>query len=401
MVAPKSAVAQFPHPLYQALASQPYFVQAADFELASHYLQTDSRAFTTIPGLAVLRHLDFAALSPRYPYLLHGVLAASALYTASSETKEETERPGSYRARAHHHQQLALSSYIRSLNAINDQSCIFVFGFSIILAGIQLAFCASATSDEHSDLQANLLIDNVASIFHLMQGAVAVADQASAWIPGCRTEPLLLPIRTMLQNDNFRADQDINAALDALTAKFTGIQGHNQHVVINTDQSGDNTTVYLSALLQLRGVFGCLRRKEPENFKAAIGWMAFVDRSFVASIKVRQPAALIILAYFGVALDILHPAWWLHGIGAKLVMAADRILRALGAQEWYTFSDWAVSRVWQPGTGHFPRQNIAASTAAGLDNNPQPYSPFEVAYDFTCSAGFVEEKSPFSAKGRC
>lgn len=288
----------------------------------------DDDRFNTIPGLAALRRLDFVSVTPQYPYLLHGVLAASALYLASTRREESEEVLEQYKAKAIRHQQFALSSYIRSLRTINAESCQFIFGFSIILAGLQLAFYASPTPAARQTLQADALIDNVLGVFNLMLGAVSVADEASKWIPACRKEPLLLPIRTMLQYNDVKIEDENDAAFSALLSMIRSVQNGSGR---DSSQLCEEATVCLSAATNLRGVFNYLKEREIVKYKVVLGWLAFVDRSFIALIRARRPMALIVLSYYGVALHEIGSAWWLQSIGVNLALAVDGSLHSSGA----------------------------------------------------------------------
>ena len=204
-----------PHSLYRAISNQSRFVDAADLELAAHFLQTDPVGFTAIPGLNAIRQLDFADKAPRYPYLLHGVLAISALHIASTRSMLPNEAD-TYATRARVHQQLALWSCIRSLNRIDSQSCHFIFGFSLVLADLQLAFYSSPRSQSPCTHEPDTLIDTICANFQLMQGAVSIAEAANTWIPVCGREPVLISIRAMLHCKDHFIDTETDEALQEL-----------------------------------------------------------------------------------------------------------------------------------------------------------------------------------------
>lgn len=381
----------YAHPLYEAIVRRPGFVENGDLELASHFLRADPAKLTTIPGLHAIRQLDFATKVPGHPYLLHGVLAASALHLALTETVLTEESTAHWMTKARFHQHLALSSYIASLNTLDSQSCHFIFGFSLVLAGLQLAFCCPLNPSEAQNVQPNVFISTFAKMFDLMQGAVTVADAASKWIPQSRTGTSMIPIRAMMHTEPIAIEPEADAALQDLIAGIHRLQDTAIFSGSDTSRHDDTAATCIAATLALRNVFGCLSRKEPQNSKAALGWFAFVSPSYSTLVKARRPAALVVLAFFGVALHILDHAWWLQGIGSKLVVSVDHVVRAQGAEKWYDLLRWPLSRVSRAQLCANSTYTATATLSEAVDAPRRTHSPFERAFEYTCSVGFSDE----------
>lgn len=379
-----------PHPLYQATILQSPYVGVNDLELANHFLNTPPKKIATIPGLHALKNLDFPTKTPKHPYLLHGVLAASALQIARTKQAHAEGSPIPYMNRARSHQQLALSSYIRTLNKINAESCHFIFGFSLILAGLELAFCSPSESDNMQNLQPDTFISDITRIFDLMQGAVSVAEAASAWIFQCALEPLLLPVRTMMHEAPNLPDPDIDVTLQELIAEIRRLYSTTRQTELHNNQGDKVATTCVSAVLELRNLFGCLGKEEPDNFKAALGWLAFVAPSYVSLVKVRDPAALTVLAHYGVALHSLNHAWWLRGIGSKLVLSVHCMLDEVSAGAWHSLMKWPLSRISQFNVNPSTAQTTSALAVAEVGTNLLKGGYFETALEYTCSVGFIE-----------
>lgn len=384
-----TSITYYPHPLYKALSKHSKYFEPVDFELAFHFLQMDSDKLTTIPGLAALRNLDYPSVTARYPYLLHGVLASSALHLASSQTSNIAVTSGKYREKAIRHHQFALSSYIRSLNAIDDQSCQFIFGFSIILAGLQLAFCSALVFEDDESLKSGILIDSIAKMFHLMLGAVSVANEASRWIPTYRPDRLLLPIRSLLQNSLVHIEGEISTAFDKLVSQIHSLKAQNGQTYLSCR---DEAAVCISAAMKLRNVFGYINAQDPIRYKVIVGWLAFVDRPYLDLIKARRPMALMVLSYFGIALHSIRSVWWLK-IGSKLTLAVDHTLHALDAREWYPLSNWAVSKVLHVGESGTTTGDLRRSMWVDPSLHLESHDSFEVAYGFVCSADGTKDQN--------
>lgn len=375
-------------PLLRAvIAPQVTHIEIHDLELIHHYSATNSTAFTTIPGLFPLRRVDIAGRSPEYPYLLHGILAVSALHLQCTTEAMPNSKRLFYAQKANMHQQLALSSYIPTLNNINDKTCQFVLGFSAILAGLGFGFLS--TPDENDVADPEDLISKITSIFDLLLGTVAVANASSMWIKSC--EPLVVPFKTILG----RRDVPIEAeAQTALIKLYAEVQVANAvEVERNTAHSQIDISVILrSAIPDLHKAFRCLGRKEPDNFLGVIGWPAFVDSAYVSLVKQRHPAALVVLAYYGAALHALNHAWWLRGVGCNVVKAVAAIVQARHEKIWQDLLQWPLNRVMQPVHDAAPTTAFRSFTDVDGTDAPssEPPTPFETAFVYTYTNDFSE-----------
>lgn len=377
------------NPLFQAvMCAQVRHVEMNDLELIHHCSVTDSAAFTTIPGLFPVLRINIAEKAPNYPYLLHGILAVSALHLKSTTANIPESNRLFYARKAEIHRQMALSSYISTLNSINHKTCHSVFAFSAILAGLGFGFMSWSEQDGHAD--ADTYIDNIVSIFDLLLGAVAVANAASAWIEKCRSEPLVLPIRATLQRVDSRIEVEVQHALENL---IPGIQGAQVTEIERDTQFAniDIEVIYSSAIPELHNAFRCLGRTEPDKFIGVIGWPAFVKNSYVSLLKQRHPAALVVLAYYGVTLHALDHAWWLRGVGSNLVKSVAAIVGTRHGTEWQDLLQWPLNRIGSPD------QNSNLITIAGAppstsdgSRTPKSTPPFDIAFGYTYANDFAE-----------
>ncbi|KAI1610640.1 hypothetical protein EDD37DRAFT_13216 [Exophiala viscosa] len=374
-------------PLLRAvIAPQISHVEPNELELIHHYSATNSTAFTTIPGLFPLRRVDIAGRTPEYPYLLHGILAVSALHLQSTAADMPQSKRLYYAEKASVHQQEALSSYIPTLNNINNRTCHFVFGFSAVLAGLGFGFLCTSERNAISDPEE--FISRITTIFDLLLGTVAVANASSNWIKSC--ESLVVPFKTILSRQEVPIEAEVQNALEGL---FTGIQlanaleveRHVPHAHI------DISVIFSSAIPDLHKAFRCIGRKEPDNFLGVIGWPAFVDSSYVALVKQRHPAALVVLAYYGAALHALDHAWWLRGVGFRLVEAVSAIVRAKHGEIWQDLLQWPSNRVWESVHGAASTTQLRLTTDTDMTSHiSEAPTPFETAFVYTYANDFSE-----------
>lgn len=369
--------------LFQALRLRPRHIDSGDFELATYFMRTEPIQFTTMPGLGAISKLDLAATSERYPYLLHAILAASALHI----THVTTGQSASCMDKARFHHQAALSAYIWSLQRIDAASCHFIFGFSLCIASFQFAFCSFRTIDRDGKVNDCDMLNDMIAIFDLIRGTVAVADAAAQWIPSCPSDRVLLPLRTMIHDNNAPVASEADWIIQCLAKSL-------EHMQTQRSLDPAETSVCISALANLRNVFTHLSKNNQMALKALLAWLAFADNSYVDLVKVRHPAALVVLAHFAVALHRLNHLWWLRGVGYMLVHTIkDMLLQRREACGYVSMLEWPIAAVARPRV-----QNLAVSTTMPT-MLPKPSelphkattTLFEKAFDFTYTKGFSGE----------
>lgn len=379
---------QLHNTLHSALQTQPSHSKIVDFELATHFLRRP-KEFCAIPGLKAISQLDLQTQARRYPYLIHGLLSFSALYIASTTVQQTNKGPSYYHVRARQHQHIATLAYMRCLGDISGSSCHFIFGFSLVLACIQLAFLTTSSFNIGDEKEVGQVIADVVDIFELMQGTVTIATQVRAWLPNRRPDSVLLPAQDLLYNESPTVPVEIESAFQGLTTYIGCLRREHR-------LGSATSSTCLSAAIQLRNVFTHLYGSEYTKIKALIAWLAFVDRSFVALLRTRHLTAMVVLAYFATALQCLDHLWWLRGLGIKLTHAIELELRRYGLQEWRSAQYHAQAVISQ-------RRTHESRTADNPANEPRLEEPerqtrkcvdrppdvgFDAAFDSTYLRGF-------------
>ena len=217
-----------------------------------------------------------------------------------------------------------------------------------------------------------------------------MANEASSWIPSCRQEPLAIPVRAILHHQDNVLETELDQKLATL---YHGVRRACTADRERNPETGkvDLSVIYDSAIPELRNVFCCLRRSEPDNFRGVIGWSAFVDASFVSLLKAFHPAALCVLAHYGVALHMLEQAWWLRGVGSLLLSSVATIIQTIYGEEWQELVQWPLGMV------HRPVKETASSVAGGESGvlilrgqARRQLTAFETAFAFTYANELVD-----------
>jgi hypothetical protein len=264
-------------------------------------------------------------------------------------------------------------------------TCHSLFGFSVILAGIAFGFLRYPEPCHRLD--ADAFLERTISVFDLLLGAVAVARASSAWIPYFRADQLGVPIRRALHLGHGNLAHDVQNALHTLAQ---GIREAQENDAQASPESAhmNISVVYRSAIPELYNVFHCLNQPAPDNFQAAIGWAAVVDSSYTLLLKKGHPAALVVLAYYGLALHALHDTWWLHGVGAELVRSVAAIVRRWHGEAWQELLRWPTEKIEQPLRSEMEANHGLLPPA--MLCMPTILTPLEVAFTYTYRNEFAE-----------
>jgi hypothetical protein len=219
----------------------------------------------------------------KHHFLLHGLLALSALHLADSHSDPEKY---TRIATLHHTQGLAL--YHSILSDINEAN----YSASIAFASITAMFAFGLSRPQAAKAVGMELLDDLAQIFLLAKGwrkVVLVADGLE-----CRAGSTICPPH----NPSTRT-----LATDA-EAAFGRLHALNQ---------GHEAAIYTLAISSLKSVFGTLADEGSEDPHAALEWANTLPEEFVRLIRERQSLALLIVGYYCVALDRVPEVWWLRG----------------------------------------------------------------------------------------
>ena len=315
-----------------------------------------------MPSFYPFRTVTCPEKAAGHPYLLHGILAVSALHLQSTTRATQAPKRLHYAEKATTHQQLALQSYIPRLKSIDEESCHAIFAFSAALSGLAFGFLCTPGYDE--SVHPDEYIGKMLGIFDLLLGAVAVAKEVNVLIKQKELPPLLYPNKTILHREDSLIHAEMKDALERLSPGIRlahEIECRKGHPYAHQDLS----VIYDSAIPELRNAFRCLGKTEPELIQGVIGWSAFVDKTYITTLRQRHPAALVVLAYYGVALHALDYTWWLHGIGLEVVKSVAAVLAMMGAQEWQHLLQWPLQRV---GISSCDKAETSTMCLSGADN---------------------------------
>ncbi|RDL42503.1 Uncharacterized protein BP5553_02482 [Venustampulla echinocandica] len=216
-------------------------------------------------------------------FLLHGLLALSALHLAESHPDPQKLTTI---ATAHHTQGLAL--YHSILSNINEEN----YSASIAFSSLTIMFVFALSRPQPTNPTKTELIDHLTQIFLLAKGwhkVVHIADGLE-----CRSGRSIFPTHNP---NTIPLSPDIEAA-------FSRLHALNQ---------GYDTALYALAIQSLKSVFGTLAHEGSENPHVALEWTNTLPEEFVRLIRERENLALVVVGYYCVVLHKVPQVWWLQG----------------------------------------------------------------------------------------
>ncbi|KAH6662108.1 hypothetical protein B0J14DRAFT_310239 [Halenospora varia] len=235
----------------------------------------------------------------KHHFLLHGLLALSALHLADSSPDHQKYTDI---ATAHHTRGLALFHDI--LLSIDGENCAASIAFSSIT--LMFMFGLSRPQGGHP---ANIeLVSDLAQILLLGKGwhkVVHVADNLKCRA-GLSVSPSPKPHTNTLSPDTEVA--------------FGHLHSLNQ---------GYDRDVYASAINSLKSVFRKMAEEKDDNPHIVSEWAILIPEEFIRLVTERHSLALLIVAHYCVVLHKSPRVWWVNGWSEGLFGVISRSLGVL------------------------------------------------------------------------
>lgn len=242
------------------------FLDLQNADLIIHWITKTVYTVNPTSNLAAIEVCQTVILDEarKHHFLLHGLLALSALHYA-----ESCSDPQKYREIAIAHYTHGLSLYhsiLSNINRANDSASI---AFSSMFAfGLSRPDSMKAVGIE--------LVDDLAQIFSISMGWYKVVDVIEGL--ESRAGSNLFPPQEV---NNTALSADTEAASDRLEALDQGL----------------NTVVYTQAISSLKSVFRNLEKEGNGNRHIALEWGKSMPEEFVRLVKEREKLALVIVGF--------------------------------------------------------------------------------------------------------
>lgn len=308
-------------------------LSSTDAALFTYYIASTALSIST-PSTADLWQQHVPKLSHQHLFLLHGILALSALHLSHLSPSHN------HIITANTHQSIAMPLFRTAITNVTIQNSEAVLIFSHLL--ILYSFAA-----ESSDERFLLTTPSSSPVSHL-SGEEAEADLLPPWLYFLRNGCSLLC--TVWDHLESSASSPLALAWDipilhpsSPTPLLTHLLSiplscpHNTYswseteVALYTDAATDLATAFASTQLQ----------DEFTTWDALRVWPMHLSVPFLSLLQKYHPGALVLLAHYCILLKKIEGHWYFEGRATRLL---GMILRHLG-RGWWRFIRWPLEEI--------------------------------------------------------
>lgn len=288
------------------------FNWAMDLGLMNHYTSLTSG---TLPGASLrVWQSEIPKEAISYPFLMHQILAVSAFHLASLRPSQSQV----HFTQALQHQQHAICGINAEVSNITSGNCHALFAASSLLF---IGAIAASSTALHTARQCE--IDNIVDVFTLIRGVSGILGSSKEDIRqgslGDFMDCIPHPIESRL--------------LNLLLEKIPEIR--------RSFHENSNQALADEAIAGLEESIGRALTTSPE-LTVAIIWPMTLNDGFLALLRVRHPAALVIVAHY---CTVLHAAgsdyWFMRGWGRCVVTAIAECLTL----PWKEYIEWPLAYI--------------------------------------------------------
>ncbi|KAE8449537.1 hypothetical protein EG329_008146 [Mollisiaceae sp. DMI_Dod_QoI] len=278
-----------------------------DLELLHHFCTSTALSLHDNSTVRTLWSTNVPKLGFEYDYVMHGILAFSALHLAHLCLEKRADYTA--RARLHHH--AGLQKGTPALATFSDENASPIYMFSALTTLYSIAHIgdASILSSEEGVAEWIVLCRQSYGIVRIAEDVVKNGPVGQIFKVGARR----IELQDQFTTDNFPGAQFLQ--------EFSTFIGETIENVRIKD-------AYTSAISQLIKSFGVVSVLPPSALESSdvFGWPFRVSDDFLELLQELRQEALVILAFFAVLTRRLDSKWWLQGFGDHLMTMIYRLL---------------------------------------------------------------------------
>ena len=296
-----------------------------DEALLRHYTTYTYKTIAIDRESETLWRSTIPMLASKHPFLMHGILACSALHSCHNNPAQQYEQS----LRSSSHQEGAMPLFRSAIANVNSGNCDAVLAFSHLLVIFSLA---SEKQDENLFLVEVNGPELLPSWLYFLRAGCSML--CSVW-ERLETGPVKalasaweLPIETSEECDLHLADYLISA-IPSPTSQNAW--------------SEDECQNYRHAAIELGRAFSHTRAlgQSFTSWEALRIWPMRVSAEYMGMLGSWHPGALILLAHYCIILKQLESLWYLQGRAARLLTAVSYRLEP----QWHCYIEWPLHQI--------------------------------------------------------
>jgi hypothetical protein len=295
-----------------------------DLELLHFYTASTSLTFSNVPERRHVWQYVVPKIAFSHDFLLHGLLALSALHLSRTELR----RKDSLLASASTHHATALPLFRSAVSSINPLNCHACSAFGTIIAIYEWA------SSEHAS---NLFFADASGPSESSTIEWVQLLRGSGRLISCFYEEIKQgPLEPILTWDNAAELSAVSTVSEP--ARFLSLE--ELWDVTKISVSTAEAESLEEALRWLKITYTMIRAPNSniDPASTALSWPVRVPELYLQMVNARHPAALILLAHFCLLLNKVEDFWWISGMSRDLL---QEIHQTLG-EEWETWISWPL-----------------------------------------------------------
>jgi hypothetical protein len=296
--------------------------------------------------------MEAPKLAINHPFLLHEILAISALHKAYLHPDQRSV----YYPLGIHHQDLAIKEMRTVLPNLNADNAGAMFATGAIVS--LTAFASAGLGAHDASNRSSSLIDDLLDIFALQHGMYCILSQNHVHVIGG-------PFVILLSDSKDKVQEPEQPLLVSIAA-----QTQNVGAFVEAQQLPPPSRIeVLDALSSLKSCldFANAPRATTRELRFLFFWPNRLSSTFSNMMRRREPAALVVLAYYAVAFRAAEKFYWyLDGWAERIVRA---IVETVAAEpRWQPVLQWPWDCVM--GTQHAQNHQISHQGHTGTAERP-------------------------------
>jgi hypothetical protein len=286
-------------------------------------VQWSSKTYSSFSRDEETKHI-WQSLVPQealsYKFLMHGLLATSALQLASYGGRVSRYQ---YIKKGVMYQNEALTEFQELLRKINYENVKAVFAYSSILVVYSFGSLHLDNTDGSS-----ITMDNIYQVLMLCRGVQQIIEHC----------------RASIQNSNFSPILELRQATCPLSLPDDAQLALHQLRLANISYSAQNishnTVVHKEAINMLEEALNnAYQGQIAQNIVSR--WAIKLPQQFLERLQDLEPMALVIMCFFCVVLHRLEEIWYFRGCGETVIKLIWRTLEP----QWKDLAQWPMREV--------------------------------------------------------
>jgi hypothetical protein len=297
-----------------------------DLSLMHNWSISTADTISNHRNIQILWRINIPVLGVHHPFLMHALLAISALHMQSTESDQS--RSAQYLQAAAHHHEHAVRGMAASLAHISRDNCDALVVSSCLV--VIYSFVSSRLEDSERPLDPS----RIASWVPLLRGVHSILKQAWNWVTGGPLSPLIRQYELSSATEGL--DPETESVLQSLYRLCTDRSLPGSEELSDTITS----TAYFSAIAELRKSFATISQWE-STIGSIFVWPITAADKFVELLEERRPRALVIFMHYCALFTLVEDFWWSKGSALLELRRCEACL----SEEWMQWIQWPRMRI--------------------------------------------------------